>query len=426
MNAPLSIISALVVFIITFYFIVSGRVNRTIAGFAGGMIMIVLGVCLGFYSQKEALYAIDFNTIGLLLGMMIIVNILKTSGIFSFLAVKVAKVSRGNPWRLMIYMGISTALVSMLVDNVTTLILVGPITILVSDILGINPLPILMGEVLLSNIGGVATLVGDPPNMLIGSAANLAFNDFIINLLPIVLAAIVLASVILRFIFREDLKKEPKNVEAVMRLDEKSSIKDSKTLLKGLISLCLVFALFLLQQDLGLYPCFIALLGAALSFILVRPDPTKVLSEVEWPVLLFFSGLFVLIGGIKAAGVLDCVAGSFIALSRGNIIVSKLVLLWSSAILSGLLGAVPFTVVMIPIIKTVVGAGVDGLSMWWILALGVGFGGNSTPVGTAAGVLGVTLSEKSRSPIDFKIWLRTGTIVAFVSLLFVSAIIVFI
>jgi len=423
MAGSISIIGALLIFITTFYFIVSGKLNRTITSFAGAIAMVVFGTIFNFYSQKEALYAVDFNTIGLLLGMMIIVTILKTSGIFSYLAVRMAKISKGDPWRLMALMCLTTAFLSMLVDNVTTLILVGPITILVSDILGINPLPTLLGEVVLSNIGGVGTLVGDPPNMLIGSAAGFTFNDFIVNLFPKVLIVMVLAMFVLRFIFREELSKKPTNINAVMNLDEKSSIRDSGVLIKGLISLCLVFVLFLFQEKLGLYPCFIALMGAALSFLLVRPDPAKILRDVEWPVLLFFAGLFVLIGGIKATGALSWVAEKFVLLSEYNLVLSKLFLLWCAAILSGILGAVPFTIVMIPIVKAMVGFGVGTSSFWWILALGVGLGGNSTPVGTAAGVLGMTLSEKSRSPIDFKIWFKSGTIVMLVSLIFISLII---
>lgn len=426
MVVPINIIGALVIFIIAFYFIISGKINRAIISFTGGIAMIVFGTLFNFYSQKDALYSVDFNTIGLLLGMMIIVNILKTSGIFSYLAVRMAKISRGEPWRLMLLMGLTTAFLSMLVDNVTTLILVAPITILVSDILGISPLPTLLAEVLLSNIGGVGTMVGDPPNMLIGSAAGFSFNAFIVNLFPKVLLVMVLALFILRFIFRKELEKKSRSVDAVMNLDERSSIRDSNIMVKGLVSLLLVFALFVLQEFLGLYPSFIALLGAAFCFIMVRPDPSKILSEVEWPVLLFFSGLFVLIGGIKATGILSWLAGRYVLLSEYNLVASRLFLLWCSAILSGILGAVPFTIVMIPIIQSVVGLGADTSSLWWILALGVGLGGNSTPVGTAAGVLGMSLSEKSRSPIDFKIWLKSGTIVMLASILFISAIIVFI
>ena len=426
MTEPVVVIGALVIFAAAFYFIISGRLNRSIISFAGAVAMIIFGTAFKFYSQKDALFSIDFNTIGLLLGMMIIVNILKTSGLFSYMAVRVAKISRGSPWRLMLFMGLTTAFLSMLVDNVTTLILVAPITILVCDILGISPLPALLSEVVLSNIGGVGTLVGDPPNMLIGSAAGLTFNDFLIHLFPKVVIVMVLSLLLLRYIFRTELNRRPKNTDAVMKLDERSSIRDGSILAKGLISLFVVFALFLMQERVGLYPAFIALIGAAMCFLLVRPDPHKILSEVEWPVLFFFSGLFVIIGGIKATGLLGWVADKFVILSDYNVVVSRLSLLWFSAILSGILGAVPFTIVMIPIIQSMIGFGSGSTSLWWILALGVGFGGNSTPVGTAAGVLGMSLSEKSRSPIDFKIWLRSGTLIMLASILFISLIIAFI
>jgi len=422
----LNVTLAITIFIVTFALIISGKLHRTIVGAVGALSMMLLGTFGGFYSQDEALAAIDFNTLGLLLGMMIIVNVLKRSGFFSYVAIKTVRMSKGSPTRLMIFMGLVTAFMSMLVDNVTTIILVVPVTILVCDILSINPIPTLMAEILLANIGGVGTLVGDPPNMMIASASGFTFIDFLIHLLPLVLITMGVSVLALRFIFRKDLDRPSRNVDAVLYMKEKDAIQDPNGLVKCLLALGFVFLLFFLQERHGLSHSFIAIIGAGLTLLLVRPDPDAVLRDVEWSILVFFACLFIIVGGLERIGFLESIANFMIPLAQSNSSVMKVVLLWFSAGAASIIDRIPFTAAMIPIIEHIGELGININSLWWILALGVGFGGNGTPIGSTVGIIGIQLSEKSRNPIHFKQWFVSGTIVAVISIAVVSLLIAFI
>ena len=414
---------ALAIFVTTFYFIVSGKVDRSIASFAGALVMVVTGVTLGFYSQEEAFRAIDFNMMGLLAGMMVIVGVCKKTGIFSYLAVRAAKASGGSPLRLMIMMGLITAFLSMLLDNVTTIILVIPITVLICDILGISPLAIIVTEIALSNIGGVGTMVGDPPNMMIASAADFTFNDFLVHLMPIVIAAMAVSILTLTVIFRKDVLVKPRDFGPIMDIDEKAAIRDSKGLKRTVFSLTVVFVLFFLQKMLGWHHSFIALIGAGIVLALVRPDIGEVLSEIEWPIFVFFGSLFILVGGLEKTGLLTIVAEKIASLANVNYLMAKFSILWASAGFASLVDRVPFTTAMIPIIEHMGKTGLNIEPLWWILALGVGFGGNGTPIGSIVGVVGLSMSEKTQSPIDFKIWLKTATVVMLITVIFVSLLI---
>jgi Na+/H+ antiporter NhaD/arsenite permease-like protein len=421
-----STIIALTIFVITFYFIITGRVNRTIISLIGATAMILCGMLFGFYTQEQALLSIDFNTVGLLMGMMVIVSVMKKSGLFSYIAIKTAKVSKGSPIRLMILMGIVTAFISMALDNVTTIILVIPITILVCDILGISSMPPIMAVILLSNIGGSATLVGDPPNMMIASASDFVFTDFLVHLLPVVLIVMLVSVLVLRFIFRAQLRAKPKNVEAVYKIEESQALRDKPTMVKSLVALAVVFVLFFLQKKLGLHHSFIAIIGAGLTLLLVRPNIDEILKDVEWSVLIFFCCLFVIVGGLENAGFLSLIADRIAALAAYNLFLAKLWLLWVSAFSASVIDRVPFTAAMIPVIKQIGQLGISTDSLWWVLALGVGFGGNGTPIGSIVGVVGLSLSEQTKAPIDFKTWLRSGTIIMLVSIIIVSVLLVFI
>lgn len=416
-------IAAGVIFIVSFYFIISGKVDRTIASFAGALAMVATGSAMGFYSQEEAFGTIDFNVIGLLIGMMVIVSVCKKTGFFSYVAIKTAKASKGSPLRLLVMMGLISAFLSMALDNVTTIILIIPITILICDILGISPLPMIMGEIILANIGGVGTMIGDPPNMMIASSANFSFNDFIIHLLPIVLGAMALSIGVLALVFRKDMAVRPRDFRPILQINESHAIKDKKALAKVVFSLALVFALFIVQKRLGLHHAFVALLGAGALLIFVRPDIKEVMREVEWPVLIFFVSLFVLIGGVERAGILSVLARQITALASANYNFAKVFILWSAGLFSSLIGAIPFTTAMLPVIKHIGKLGVETNSLWWILALGAGFGGCGTPIGTLAGVVGLSMSERTRTPIDFKTWFRAATVVMLVTLIFVTLLI---
>lgn len=414
---------ASIILAVVLYFVITEKIDKVIAVLLGSLAMIVSGTILGFYSQKQALLAIDFNTIGLLLGMMIIVSILRRTGFFTYIAISLAKLAKGKPWLLMAFLGISTAFISMLVDNVTTVIIVAPLSILVCDILGIRPLPILMAEILMSNVGGVGTLIGDPPNILIGSAAGLSFNDFLRHLFVPAVVVIFTSFFILKFIYRETLLEKPQNLQAVMNIDVRKAVKDRAGMFRCLLALGVTFSLFFFQEKLELYPSFIALIGAGLAFLLLRPKPEDVFHDVEWTVLGFFACFFVIVGGLQATGILSGIAGKTAILANTNIKLYKILLLWFSAIFASLVGAVPFTMVMIPVVKSLTGLGVNVDSLWWILAFGVGFGANTLPISSAAGIIGVSISKKSRSPIDTKTWLYSGTIVTLKSLIFVTVLI---
>ncbi len=408
------------IFVVTFVAILRERMDRTIIAMSGAAAMLLAGLGLGFYSQEAALESIDFNTLGLLLGMMVLVGMLSETGFFQYLAIFAAKRSKGKQWRLLVILGAITTVLSMFLDNVTTLVLIAPVSILIAEILGISPIPFLISQALLSNTGGVATLVGDPPNILIGSAANFTFNDFLVRLAPIVAVAWVFAIFLLRFLFRKELAKKSRDSNALQGLDEKKAIHNPSALKRILFVLGGVVLLFFLHSSLHLSPATIALIGAAAALLWVQPDVEKVLDAVEWSVLLFFAALFVLVGGLQASGLLEQVALSITGLAQSNLLLSGLVLIWSSAILSAVVDNIPFTIVMIPIIQSLSAQGVDITPLWWALALGAGFGANGTPIGSTANVIAVKLSERTRNPITTRAWLRIGLPVMVVVLVVAS------
>lgn len=411
------------IFIVTLGIIISEKIHRTIIALAGAVVMVLAGMYFGFYSQGEALKAIDFNTIGLLMGMMIIVNMLKKTGFFEYLATIVAKKTKGSPWLLLLLFGTVTTFLSMIIDNVTTVVVMVPITLAVTEILGINPIPILLAEALLSDTGGVATLVGDPPNIMIGSAANLSFNDFLVKLAPIVMIVWVLTLLLLKFIFRKELREKPKNIDVLLNLNEKEAMRDPKALKRVLFSLAVVIILFFLHREFHIQSSFVALIGAAIAFMWVRPEPDEILREVEWAVLLFFACLFIVVGGLEGAGLLDIAAEKVAHYATGNLIVTSIALLWVSAIFSALIDNIPFTMAMIPVIQHLETQGINVAPLWWSLALGVGFGGNGTPIGSTANVVVIAMSERTKFPITFKMWFKTGSIVM-VATCFIASILV--
>ena len=405
MNAYL--VSALI-FIGTFTFILLEKAHRTIVALAGASLMVVVGISMGFYSQEAALASVDFNTLGLLLGMMILVSMLARTGFFEYIATLAAKRSNGNPWHLLLILGTVTTFLSMFLDNVTTIVLIAPVAVLIAEILGISPVPLLMAIALLSDTGGVATLVGDPPNVMIGSAAGLSFTDFLVHLAPIVIVAWLVALLLLRFLFRRELAQKPRNIEALSKLDENVALHDRGSLIKILIVLGGVILLFFLHNWLHLQPGFVALLGASVALAWVQPDVDQVLKDVEWSVLLFFAALFVTVGGLQSSGLLNWLAQDITALASQRLLLTGVVLIWASALLSAAVDNIPLTIVMIPIIMDVGATGVDITPLWWALALGAGFGGNGTPIGSTANIVTIAVSEKTASPITAKIWMKTG------------------
>jgi Na+/H+ antiporter NhaD/arsenite permease-like protein len=399
-----------VIFAVTLVLILSERMHRTIAAIVGAVAMVALGMAMGFYSQEAALAAIDFNTLGLLFGMMILVSMLRKTGFFEYLAIVTARRSGGAPWQLFVFLGTVTTVASLFLDNATTVILIAPVTLLIVEILGLNPIPFLMAEALLSNTGGVGTLVGDPPNIMIASAANLSFNDFLTHLLPLVFVAWLVVLLVLGFIFRRELSQRPREIEALMRLNEREALHNPKALRRILSILGGVILLFFAHHRFHLTPAFIAIAGAAAALIWVRPDVEEILRGVEWSVLVFFAALFVLVGGLESSGLLGLVAGGITGPARHNLLLTSVAFIWIGAIVSAVVGNIPFTMIMIPIVQ---GLGVEGVNVspvWWALALGAGFGGNGTPIASAASVIVVTFSEKTKTPITFRTWIRSGTL----------------
>src|SRR5216117_3131584 len=375
--------------------------------------MLAVGLAMGFYTQGQALAAIDFNTLGLLLGMMMLMAMFRNTGAVEALAILAAQKAEGSPVRLLAILGGLTAIISMLLNNATVILLLAPVTIMVAAHLKISPVPLLMGEAFLSNLGGTATLIGDPPNVLIGSAAGLTFNDFLIFLLPVVLVAYYPTIWAIRWLFAAALQVRAGQPADLSSMRPRDSIKDGAGLTKLLVVLGLMLALFTLQDALHLQLAVITFLGVALAMAWLLPNPGDLLKAVDWNVLLFFTSLFIAVGGLEAAGVLKAVAHTLAGFAGSHILLTAVLLIWVAALLSAIVDNIPFVVAMIPILKSL---GAEGLSvepLWW--ALGAGFGGNGTPIGASPNMLTMALSKRAGQPITFRTWVRCGIPVTIVS-----------
>jgi len=407
MNVFPAILTA-IIFFGSLALIFSEKVNRSIVAIAGSMVMIAAGKLLGFYSEEAAIQAIDFNTLGLLLGMMILVAMLEPTGFFEYLAVLAARASKGKQSRLFILLGIITTILSMFLDNVTTVVLIAPVTILISEILGVSALPYLITEALLSNTGGVATLIGDPPNVLIGSAAGLSFNDFLIYSMPIVLVSWAGALFLLQYLFKQELSKRPRRSKAVMKLNPAETLNHPETARKILIVLGGAILFFFVHHLLHIKPSFVALSAAAIALLWVQPDIQEVLKKVEWSVLLFFGALFIMVGGLEHSGALEMVVRVFENVSAIPPVLFGVLIIWVVAALSAVVDNVPITIALIPVIKGLGETGIDIAPLWWALAFGAGFGGNGTIIGSTANIIVATMSEKTRTPITSALWIKRG------------------
>jgi Na+/H+ antiporter NhaD/arsenite permease-like protein len=396
------------IFLVSLWLIFSEKLNRTITSMLGAFLIVGIGLLMGFYSEEEAIASIDFNTLGLLLGMMILVALLEPTGFFQFLAVWAGRLSKGQPVRLLILLGSITTIVSMFLDNVTTVVLIAPVTILICEILGVNPIPYLISEALLSNTGGVATLVGDPPNVLIGSEAGLSFNDFLTHSLPIVIFVWLASLWLIQYIFRNELKAQPPNVDALYELNPAESLEDRKTAQKVLIVLVGAIILFFLHSALEISPSFVALSASAVALVWIRPEMKDTLKRIEWSVLIFFAALFVMVGGLEASGVLEAIVSALGVFKNIPPVLFGVILIWITAILSAIVDNVPITIAMIPVMQGLGAAGMNIEPLWWALAFGAGFGGNGTIIGSTANIVVVTLSERTRTPISSTIWNKTG------------------
>jgi len=395
-------------FVTSLGLILSGKVHRTIVVMVGAAVMMGIGLALGFYSEAQAVEAIDFATLGLLTGMMILMKLLEPTGVFEYLALRAGQVSRGDPWRLMVLLAVGTSVVSLFLSNVTTVMLVAPVTILLAELLDTSPVPFLMAEALLSDTAGVATSVGDPASVLISTGANLTFVDFLTHSLPIVAVASAAALIGMRFIFRQELAADTRNPEALLKLNPVEALSDLQTARKVLIVLGVAVGFFFLQDPLNISPAFVAMAAAAAALALVRPNIHEVMHGLEWDVILFLSGLFVMVGGLERSGVLEAIAGVVAHLGSLHPALLGIAVIWLVAALSALVANIPVTVVLIPVIAGLGRAGVNIRPLWWALAFGAGFGGNATLMGSSANVVIVSLSEKTRTPLTPMLWTRWG------------------
>ena len=408
---------AVALFVVVLALIAFEVVNRTVAALLGAAILISFGV---LDQEHAATEFIDWNTIGLLAGMMVIVAILERTGVFEYLAIKSAQWGKARPGRILILLSVVTAFLSAFLDNVTTVILMVPVTFLIADALESSPMPFLLTQVMASNIGGAATLIGDPPNILIGSAADLSFLDFVVALTPVVLLTLPAVLGVLYLMFRKDLSRSKDAEGTIGAMDAASSIRDPLLLRKSLIVLGLVIVAFFLHGALHLEAATIALFGAAALMLYARSDVEEVLREVEWPTLLFFVGLFVLVGGLEATGFVGSIATALTNVAAGTSATTAIVVIWGSGIASGVVDNIPFTATMIPVIQELAQA--EGLSeeevrpLWWSLALGADFGGNLTLIGASANVVVAGMSERAGQRISFIKFMLYGIPVTLVSL----------
>lgn len=404
----LAAVSAVLIFVASLVLIFTEKVNRTIVAFAGAILMVGVGEALHFYDLGTAIDAVDFETLGLLLGMMILVAMLEPTGFFQYLAVIAARASAGKPVRLFILLGSVTTVLSMFLDNVTTVVLIAPVTLLISEILGVSAIPYLIAEALLSNTGGVATLVGDPPNVLIGSAAGLSFSDFLVHSLPIVSVTWFAALALLLYLFRKELAKRPRNAKAVMKLNPAQSLNEPVAARKIVTVLGAAILLFFVHHLLNVEPALVALGAAAIAMPWVRPDVDEMFKKVEWGVLVFFTALFIMVGGLERAGVLDAAVGLLEHVADIPPVLFGISVIWIVAFLSAVVDNVPITIAFIPVIQGLGEAGIDVAPLWWALAFGAGFGGNGTIIGSTANIIVTALSEKTRTPITSGLWNRRG------------------
>ena len=399
------------VFVGTYALIATDRVHKTVAALAGGVLMIVLRVL----DQEEAFDAIDFNVIFLLLGMMVIANVMRKTGVFQWLAIRSLRVAGADPWRVLVALCLITAVASAFLDNVTTVVLIGPITLFIASAMNVSPIPFLIAEILASNIGGTATLIGDPPNILIGSAAGYDFVTFAFNMTPVAVIVLVAFLVLARFMFGPELSREEAVLSAV-DLDESGVISDRRLMRISVAIMALTILGFLVAAPLGYEPATVALLGASALFLLSGEDPAEVFGEVEWTTLLFFVGLFVVVEGVVHVGLISGLANALFALTGGDTTVTSLGLLWLSGIASGVVDNIPYTASVIPLVQQLGERGVPIDPLWWSLALGADLGGNGTIIGASANVIIANLAARAGHPISFGRFLRYGVVTVVVSL----------
>lgn len=390
-------IISIVVFVAVMALVVSEKIHRALAALLGAVVLLVIGI-IDFNAGMES---IDFNTLGVLCGMMMFVAIVKESGLFEFVAIKSAKACKGNPWLIMIAFAVITAVFSAFLDNVTTVLLIGPMTIMLCKTLDINPVPFLLVEIMMSNIGGTATLIGDPPNIMIGSEAGLSFAQFIMVNAPIVVVIMVVLLVIFRFMYGRHLAVDEKSRLNIMELSAEDAIIDKALFHKSVVMIVLVAIAFMLHGVFNLETSVIALTAAAVIILISGRDIEVAIEGIEWGTIGFFLGLFMVVGGMEHTGVIEMLGNAIVDATGGNVVLMMIVILWASAILSSILDNIPFVATMIPIIMVMEASGIDVYPLWWALSLGACLGGNGTLVGASANVVLSGIANKEGYNITF-------------------------
>lgn len=410
---------AVATFLLALVLIASERIHRTKIALIGAAIVVLF---VGDFSQEQAIESVDFNTLGLLVGMMILVVLTQQTGVYDYIAIRAGQLSKGRPLYVVISLATTTAVLSAFLDNLTTILLVVPITFLLADALDIDPIPLIIIEVIASNIGGTATLIGDPPNIIIAGATGLTFNEFLVNLAPIAIVTFLVVTTLLYLFYRSQLQIDPENRRYVMELDPARSIEDMAELRRTGPILIGTILLFFAHQPLHIEPATVALTGAALALLVTKVDLEEALSKIEWPTLFFFVGLFVMVGALEVTGAIDEVADAVEDLTGGDRTAELLGITWISAIGAGVVDNIPFATAMIPVVDQLNTA--DDDAYWWALALGTCFGGNATLIAAAANVAAAGLTERAGRPIGFVEFLKIGVPVTVLSVAMASLYIV--
>jgi Na+/H+ antiporter NhaD/arsenite permease-like protein len=411
--------AAIAIFAVAYALIATEKVHRVTAALGGAVLMLLIGATDAEHAFFSEAAGIDWNVIFLLLGMMLIVAVLKRTGMFEYIAIWSVKRARGRPFRVMVILVLVTALASAMLDNVTTVLLVAPVTFLVCDRLAVPAAPFLIAEALASNIGGTATLVGDPPNIIIASRGRLTYNDFLVHLAPLVAVLLVIFVGLCRWLFRSAFRYDPDRVAQVMALKERDAIRDGRLLVVSLAVLGLVTVAFVLHTVLHLEPAVVALVGGLVLLALSRLDAGEVARDVEWPTLVFFAGLFVMVGALVHTGVVEQVSRAAADAVEGRLLLASMVLLWGSAVLSAIIDNIPYVATMSPVVAELVNANGGGDSaqvLWWSLALGADLGGNATAVGASANVVILGLAERAGRRISFWEFTKYGLVVTAVTI----------
>ena len=406
-----------VIFLVSLAAIMTEKVNRTTAAISGMILLLAFRIV----NLEQAISYIDFNTIGVLVGMMLFVGVIRHSGLFEYVSIRAAKSVHGDPWKILVMFVLLTAVCSAFLDNVTTVLLMGPMTITIARLLEVDPVPTLLAQIFASNIGGTATMIGDPPNIMIGSEAKLSFVAFLFNDgIPCMFILIVLL-LLMKLIYGRKLVAGDGAVEKIMLLDERKEIRDPRLMKQSIVMILLIVAGFVLHDQFGYDTAFVALAAAAVMLLIGGVDVEEAVSNVEWPTLLFFMGLFVLVGALEKVGIIEAMAKFIMTVTRGHDILTMMVLLWASALLSSVLDNIPLVATLIPFIQAMGRQGIDTTPLWWAISLGACLGGNGTLLGASANVVLSGIAGRHGYPISFRRYLRDGFPIMIISMLIASA-----